>query len=242
MREAARRKAHLIAFPEMCTTPYFCGERNVAIDRFAEPVPGGPAVARMSRLAADNGIVVVLPLAERAGPHAYNSAAVIDADGRLVGRYRKNHLPQSPGCWERDYFQAGHGWPAFPTAAGRIGVLICYDRWFPEGWRALALADAQIIINPVTSTIPRTDPRATMIQPAAAFSNHVYVATANRPGPDYSGGSYIAGPDGHVRGARASARQGLVVRDLDLGMVESTRRTWPFLRDRRPDTYQRLMR
>jgi beta-ureidopropionase len=239
---AARRGAHLVAFPELCTTPYFCDRRDPAWRNVAEPIPDGPTLQRLARVAADTALVLVVTLPERdpSGRH-YNSAAVIDADGRLAGCYRKQHLPHEQGAWERFYFEPGdNGWPVFSTAAGRLGVLICWDRYFPDGWRALSLAGAQIIVNPVASTIPRTDRLATLIQPAEALANQVFVITVNRAGHDepggavYSGGSFAVGPDGAMLGRRASGRPQLAVRDLELSRLDTVRSHTPHLAAQTP--------
>jgi N-carbamoylputrescine amidase len=249
VRAAASQGVDVIAFPETCNTGYFCAVKDRALRKLAEPVPEGPTVAHMRHVARDTGVVVIVPLAEvTASGERYNSAAVIDADGRLAGCYRKHHLPHSEGSWERFFFRPGEsGWPVFDTAAGRIGVLICWDRFFPEAWRALALAGADIIFNPVASTTPRSDPRWTLVQPASALVNHVFTGVVNwvhpgREGQPHSGGSYFAGPSGELLGELASgSAEHVLVRDLDLESLGEARRLWPFFRDRRPSTYRTLV-
>lgn len=250
VRSAAARGARVIAFPEMCNTSYFCAVMDPALRKLAEPVPDGPTVGRMREVARDTGVVVIVPLAEKdESGDCYNSAAVIDSDGRLVGRYRKQHLPHAPGGWERFYFRPGTtGWPVFNTAVGRVGVLICWDRFFPEAWRALALAGADVIFNPIGSAIHPTQPLWTLVQPASSFVNHVFAGVVNWVGPDrrgdlaFSGGSYFAGPFGEVLGTPAPGSQGdVIVQDLDLGLLDQARRDWPFVRDRRPATYRPLI-
>ncbi|MGW1149543.1 nitrilase-related carbon-nitrogen hydrolase, partial [Streptomyces sp. NPDC002454] len=149
-REAARQGARVIGFQEVFNAPYFCQVQEPEHHRWAEPVPDGPTVTRMRALAAELGLVVVAPVFETEGPgFHYNTAAVIDADGRYLGKYRKHHIPQVEGFWEKYYFRPGNlGWPVFDTAVGRIGVYICYDRHFPEGWRQLGLNGAQLVYNP----------------------------------------------------------------------------------------------
>lgn len=244
--EAAESGAHVVAFPELCTTTYYCTLQDPQLRQLAEPVPGGPTITRLSSIARASGIVIVVPLAEQdTDGRCYNSTAVIDADGRLAGCYRKQHLPHFPGGWERFYFQPGdRGFPAFDTAAGRIGVAICWDRFYPETWRALALAGAQIIFNPIATRIKPTDRLATLVQPAAAFANQVFAGVINRAGRDsdgqepYPGGSYFTGPSGDLLTPPATGQEQLVVADLDLGRLGDARRDWPFYPTRRPCAYQ----
>jgi beta-ureidopropionase len=242
---AATLGAELIAFPELSTTGYFCGVKETVRRRMAESIASGPTVRRLRDVARATGLVVIVPMAERsAHGRSFNSAAVIDADGHLRGRYRKNHLPDNEGSWERYYFTAGDlGWPVFETAAGRVGVTICWDRFFPESWRALAIQGAEIIINPIASSAPSSDPRWTRVQAAAAFSNQVFVGVANWTGvaeddEPYSGGSYFLDPWGDMVGAAASENEEeILVRDLDLKALEQARAERPLLTERRPSVY-----
>ncbi|MFB4195824.1 nitrilase-related carbon-nitrogen hydrolase [Streptomyces carpaticus] len=251
-REAARRGARVIGFQEMFNAPYFCQVQDAQHYRWAEPVPGGPTVERLRSLARETGLVIVAPLYEVADAgHYYNTAAVIDADGTVLGVYRKHHIPQLPGFWEKFYFRPGNlGWPVFDTAAGRIGVYICYDRHFPEGWRALGLAGAQLVYNPSATSRGLSAHLWRLEQPAAAVANQYFVAAINRVGReaeygdnDFYGTSYFVDPSGRPVGAPASdTEEELLVRDLDLGLIEEVRRTWAFYRDRRPDAYEGLVR
>ncbi|MDA2805444.1 nitrilase-related carbon-nitrogen hydrolase [Nocardiopsis suaedae] len=245
-RQAAAQGARVIGFQEIFTGPYFCQVQQDEHFALAEEVPDGPTVTRFSALARELGMVMVLPVFEREGPGwFYNTAAVIDADGTYLGKYRKHHIPQVKGFWEKYYFRPGNlGWPVFDTAAGRIGVYICYDRHFPEGWRALGLAGAQLVYNPSATSRGLSAHLWKLEQPAAAVANLYYVAAINRVGTeeygdnDFYGSSYFADPRGAFVGEVASDRKAeLVVRDLDFDMVEQARTQWAFYRDRRPDAY-----
>lgn len=244
-REAAGRGARVLCFQEVFNAPYFCQVQDAEHHRWAEPVPDGPTVSRMRELAAELGIVLIVPVYENDGPgFRYNTAAVIDADGTYLGKYRKHHLPQLPGFWEKFYFRPGNlGWPVFDTAVGRIGVYICYDRHFPEGWRALGLAGAQIVFNPSATSRGLSAHLWKLEQPAAAVANGYFVAAINRVGvepygdDDFYGTSYFADPHGRFVGEPAGDGEELLVRDLDLDLIEEARTTWAFYRDRRPDAY-----
>jgi beta-ureidopropionase len=250
-REAARQGARVIGFQEVFNAPYFCQVQDPAHYRWAEPVHGGPTIARMRDLARETSMVVIAPVFEDAGPGLwYNTAAVIDADGTLLGTYRKHHIPQLPGFWEKFYFKPGNlGWPVFETAVGRIGVYICYDRHFPEGWRALGLAGAQLVYNPSATSRGLSSHLWQLEQPAAAVANEYFVAAINRVGKesygdnDFYGTSYFADPRGQFVGDPAGDKEEeLLVRDLDLSLIESVRQEWAFYRDRRPDAYEGLVR
>jgi N-carbamoylputrescine amidase len=248
-REAASQGAQVIAFQELFYGPYFGITQDPAYYRYAEPVDG-PTVERFAALAAELGIVMVLPIYEEAQPGVlYNTAVVVDADGTVLGSYRKHHIPNLDKFWEKFYFRPGNlGFPVFDTAVGKIGVYICYDRHFPEGWRELALNGAQIVFNP-NATKPGLSNRLWEIeQPAAAVANGYFVVANNRVGLEdneygdeavnFYGSSYAVGPDGNYVGEVASSTQDeLVVRDLDLDQVREVRERWQFFRDRRPDAY-----
>ncbi|WP_030460908.1 nitrilase-related carbon-nitrogen hydrolase [Kitasatospora sp. NRRL B-11411] len=245
-RDAAGRGAGIIGFQEVFNAPYFCQVQEPEHYAWAEPVPDGPTVRRMQALARELGIVVVAPVyeIEKAGFY-YNTAAVIDADGSYLGKYRKHHIPQVRGFWEKYYFKPGNlGWPVFDTAVGKVGVYICYDRHFPEGWRALGLAGAEIVYNPSATSRGLSAYLWQLEQPAAAVANEYFVAAINRVGveeygdDDFYGTSYFVDPRGQFVGEVASdKREELVVRDLDLGLIDEVRQQWAFYRDRRPDAY-----
>ncbi|MFC1411175.1 nitrilase-related carbon-nitrogen hydrolase [Streptacidiphilus sp. N1-12] len=245
-REAAAQGAKIIGFQEVFNAPYFCQVQEEEHYRWAEAVPDGPTVTRMRALAAELGMVIVVPVYEVEQPGVYyNTAAVIDADGSYLGKYRKHHIPQVKGFWEKFYFKPGNlGWPVFDTAVGRVGVYICYDRHFPEGWRALGLAGAQIVYNPSATSRGLSAYLWQLEQPAAAVANEYFVAAINRVGVeeygdnDFYGTSYFVDPRGRFVGEPASDKEEeLVVRDLDLGLIEEVRHQWAFYRDRRPDAY-----
>ncbi|MDT0320280.1 nitrilase-related carbon-nitrogen hydrolase [Streptomyces millisiae] len=250
-RRAARKGAVIMGFQEVFNAPYFCQVQEREHYRWAEPVPEGPTVRRMRELARETGMVLVVPVFEVEHPGVYyNTAAVIDADGTVLGKYRKHHIPQLPGFWEKFYFRPGNlGWPVFETAVGRVGVTICYDRHFPEGWRELGLAGAQLVYNPSATSRGLSAHLWRLEQPAAAVANGYFVAAINRVGrepygdDDFYGTSYFADPRGQLVGAAASdSEEELVVRDLDFGLIEEVRQQWAFYRDRRPDAYRGLVR
>ncbi len=252
-REAAADGAQVICFQELFTGPYFGIREDPKYYDYAEAVPG-PTTERFAALAKELGMVMVLPVYEQEMPGVYyNTAAVIDADGTYLGRYRKQHLPNLPQFWEKFYFRPGNGgYPVFDTAVGRIGVYICYDRHFPEGWRALGLAGAEIVFNP-SATKPGLSNRLWEIeQPAAAAANQYFVAANNRVGTEteefgddavtFYGSSYFVDPRGSYVGDIASTDTAeVVVRDLDLDLVRQVRNEWQFYRDRRPEAYGPLV-
>ena len=191
-------------------------------------------------------MVLILPVYEREQEGVlYNTAAVIDADGTYLGKYRKTHIPQVKGFWEKFYFRPGNlGYPVFDTAVGRIGVYICYDRHFPEGWRALGLAGAQIVFNPSATSRGLSMYLWNLEQPASAVANEYFVGAINRVGVeplgdnDFYGSSYFVDPRGQLVGEAASDKvEELVIRDLDLDKLAEVRGLWQFYRDRRPDMY-----
>jgi len=193
--------------------------------------------------------VLVVPVYEvESSGVFYNTAAVIDADGRYLGKHRKNHIPQVAGFWEKFYFRPGNlGYPVFDTAVGRIGVYICYERHFPEGWRALGLAGAKIVFNPSATSRGMSEYLWRLEQPSAAVANEYFVGTINRVGVEplganeFYGQSYFVDPRGQFVGEVASdVDDAVVVRDLDLGLIDEVRRIWAFYRDRRPETYDKL--
>jgi len=250
LRDAADQGAQLVCFQELFYGPYFCQVQDAAYYAYAESVPG-PTVERFSALAAELGTVVVLPVYEEEQPGVlYNTAAVIDADGRYLGKYRKTHIPHVRGFWEKFYFRPGNlGYPVFDTAVGRVGVYICYDRHFPEGWRALGLNGAEIVLNPSATSRGLSNYLWRLEQPAAAVANEYYVGAINRVGvedlgdDDFYGTSYFVDPEGAFVGEPADDHEEeLVVRDLDLDLLRVVRDRWQFYRDRRPDAYDDLTR
>ena len=244
-RKAASQGAQILCFQELFYGPYFCQVQDPAYFSYTEPVPG-PTTEVMSELARETGMVLVVPVyeVEQEGVF-YNTAFVIDADGTYLGKYRKHHLPQVKGFWEKFYFRPGNlGYPIFQTAVGPIGVYICYDRHFPEGWRALGLAGARIVFNPSATSRGLSAYLWNLEQPAAAVANEYFVGTINRVGVeplgdnDFYGQTYFADPRGQLIGDAASdAGEEVVVRDLDMDQLQEVRQLWAFYRDRRPDAY-----
>jgi beta-ureidopropionase len=249
-REAAAAGAKVICFQELFYGPYFCQVQETAYFDYAESIPG-PTTERFQALAKELGLVMVLPMYEREQEGLlYNTAAVVDADGSYLGKYRKTMIPQVRGFWEKFYFRPGNlGYPVFDTAVGKVGVYICYDRHFPEGWRALGLNGAQIVFNPSATSRGLSNYIWQVEQPAAAVANQYYVGAINRVGiedlgdDDFYGTSYFVDPEGKMVGEVASAHSPeLIVRDLDMDLIKTVRDRWAFYRDRRPDMYGDLTR
>ncbi|MGH8958901.1 MAG: nitrilase-related carbon-nitrogen hydrolase [Acidimicrobiia bacterium] len=245
-RKAATEGAQILCFQEIFTTPYFCNVQDAKFYDTAEEVPGGPTIGRVIDLARETGMVVIAPIYERVDEGTfYNTAAVIDADGSFLGMYRKTHIPQVEGFWEKFYFRPGDlGYPVFDTAVGRIGVYICYDRHFPEGWRVLGLKGAKMVFNPSATTRGHSKYLWELEQPAAAVANEYFVGAINRVGreslsdTDYYGSSYFCTPRGQIiDGTASDTEDEVVIRDLDMSLIEEVRRHWAFYRDRRPDVY-----
>jgi beta-ureidopropionase len=245
-RQAAAAGAKVICFQELFYGPYFCQLQDPKFYEYAESVPG-PTTERFQALAKELGMVMVLPVYEQEQPGVlYNTAAVIDADGKYLGKYRKNHIPQVNGFWEKFYFRPGNlGYPVFDTAVGRIGVYICYDRHFPEGWRALGLAGAKIVFNPSATSRGLSSYLWKLEQPASAVANEYFIGAINRVGiesefgdNDFYGTSYFVDPEGKFVGEVGHDHDPeLIVRDLDLNLLDTVRDRWQFYRDRRPDAY-----
>jgi N-carbamoylputrescine amidase len=249
VRAAATAGVQIIGFQELFYGPYFGAVQDQKYYEYAEPIPG-PTTERFQALARELNLVIVLPIYEVANEgEYYNTAVVVDADGTLLGKYRKHHIPHLPSFWEKFYFRPGNlGYPVFDTKAGRIGVYICYDRHFPEGWRELGLNNAQLVFNP-SATKPGLSNRLWEIeQPAAAAANQYFIAANNRIrqeieefGPDaphFYGSSYFVNPRGNFVGDVASSdKEELVIRDLDFDEITAARNDWQFYRDRRPESY-----
>lgn len=246
IREARAGGADVACLPELFATPFFVVELEMAHFDLAEPIPG-PTTERMCELARELGIVIVAPLFEKVGRSVYyNTAAVIDADGTLVGSYRKNHIPMSTLFYEKLYFKPGNtGYPVFDTAAGRLGIYICHDRHYPEGARCLALHGADVLL------IPSTTPTSSLSRKvwekelmAHAVFNEVFVAGLNRVGREgafeYYGESLVCNPEGDVV-AKAGSEEQILLCDLDYAKLDERRRAWQFYRERRPDTYDPIV-
>jgi beta-ureidopropionase len=249
-RQAAAQGAQVICFQELFYGPYFCQVQDKQYYAYAESIPG-PTTERFQALAAELNMVMVLPMYEEEQPGVlYNTAAVVDADGTYLGKYRKQHIPHVAGFWEKFYFRPGNGgYPVFDTAVGKVGVYICYDRHFPEGWRALGLNGAQIVFNPSATSRGLSQYLWSIEQPAAAVANEYYVGAINRVGvedlgdDDFYGQSYFISPEGAYVGEKGDPYQSeLIVRDLDMDVLRTVRDRWQFYRDRRPDAYGDLVR
>ncbi|HEY5889452.1 MAG TPA: nitrilase-related carbon-nitrogen hydrolase [Acidimicrobiia bacterium] len=249
-REAAKQGAQVMCFQEIFYSPYFCQVQENEHFNYAEPIPDGPTTQLMQDLARETGMVLVIPIFEKEDEgFYYNTAAVIDADGTYLGKYRKQHIPHVKGFWEKFYFRPGNGgYPVFDTAVGKVGVYICYDRHFPEGWRALGLNGAKIVFNPSATSRGLSMYLWNLEQPAAAVANEYFIGAINRVGKeeygdnDFYGSSYFVGPRGQIIGDAASdTEEELVIRDLNLDEIEDVRQQWAFYRDRRPDAYDDLV-
>ena len=245
--EAAGRGAQVVCLQELFYGPYFCAEQKARWYEMTEPVPDGPTTRLMGEVARKHEIVLVVPLyeVENTGVY-YNTAAVIDADGTYLGKFRKMHIPQcDPGFWEKFYFRPGNlGYPVFDTRVGKVGVYICYDRHFPEGARCLGLNGAEIVFNPSATVAGLSEYLWKLEQPAHAVANGYFVGAINRPGyedpwriGEFYGQSYFCDPRGQMLAVGRRDGDDIVIADLDLDMIRDVRNTWQFFRDRRPESY-----
>ena len=243
---AGRQGVQVLCFQEVFTQPYFCPSQDPKWYRAAERIPDGHTTQLMREYAKKYQMVMVVPLYEEEMTGVYyNAAAVIDADGKYLGKYRKSHLPQVAGFWEKFFFKPGNlGYPMFQTAHCKLGVYICYDRHFPEGWRALALNGAEYVVNPSATVAGLSQYIWEIEQPAAAVANGYYVGAINRVGTEapwnighFYGSSYFVNPRGKIVAQASGDRDELLVADLDMDMVREVRDQWQFFRDRRPESY-----
>ena len=256
IREAAAGGARIVCTQELFTTPYFCRVQATDCFDLAEPVPG-PTTEALAPLAAELGVVLIASLFERRASGLYhNTAAVIDADGRFLGKYRKMHIPQDPGFEEKFYFTPGDlGYRVWDTRHGRIGVLICWDQWYPEAARLAALGGAEILFYPTAiGWLPEEKERLGEAQHTAwetvqrghAVANGCYVAAANRTGTEggteFWGQSFVADSYGRVVARAPVGAEAVLLADCDLDELEAMRRIWPFFRDRRIESYGGLNR
>jgi N-carbamoylputrescine amidase len=250
IEEAGRQGVQILCLQEIFNGPYFCPSQDTRWYDATEPVPG-PMTDLMAEYAKKYNMVIIVPVYEyeQQGVY-YNTAAVIDADGTYLGKYRKNHIPQcNPGFYEKFYFRPGNlGYPVFETAYARVGVYICYDRHFPEGARALGLNGAEIVFNPSATVAGLSQYLWKIEQPAHAVANGYYVAASNRVGTEapwnighFYGSSYFVDPRGKFLAIGSEDKDELVVADLDLDVIEEVRRVWQFFRDRRPESYGDLV-
>ncbi len=247
VEDAAKQGVQMLCFQEIFTTPYFCAEQQTRWYEAVEKVPDGATVQMMQSVAKEHGMVLIVPIYEEeiSGVY-YNTAAVIDADGKYLGKYRKTHIPHvAPGFWEKFYFRPGNlGYPCFDTAFARIGVYICYDRHFPEGARCLGLNGAEIIFNPSATVAGLSEYLWKLEQPAHAVANGYFVGAINRVGTEapwnigeFYGQSYFCDPRGQMLAVGTRDQDELIVADLNMDMIKEVRNTWQFYRDRRPDAY-----
>jgi N-carbamoylputrescine amidase len=253
VHNAAKQGAQFMLFQELFYGPYFCQVQDRQYYSYTELIPDGPTTKRMQALAKESGMVLVVPMYEEDSQTSgiyYNTAAVIDADGKYLGKYRKTHIPNINGFWEKFYFRPGNtGYPVFDTAVGKIGVYICYDRHFPEGARALGLNGAEIVLIPSATSRGLSEHLWRIEQVSHAVANGYYVGTINRVGKeplgenDFYGQSYFVDPQGQFVGAVGDAHnEELLVRSLDLDLIQEVRQTWQWYRDRRPDAYGDLVK
>ncbi len=259
IREAAAQGARIVCLPELFRTQYFCREEKAELFALAEPIPG-PTTEALGSLAAELGTVIIGSVFERRAPGLYhNTAVVLDADGALVGKYRKMHIPDDPLYFEKFYFTPGDlGFPSFETRFGRLATLVCWDQWFPEAARLAALAGPDILFYPTAiGWHPEEKERYgaaqrdawRTVQRGHAIANGVYVAAVNRvgfegteeAGLEFWGSSFVAGPFGEIVAEASPSDEQILIADCDRRHLETVRRNWPFLRDRRIDAYGAIL-
>ncbi len=255
IQEAANEGAGIVVLQELFDTIYFCREIDSRYFDWAVAVPG-PVTDRFCRLAEQLSVVLLLPLFERKAPGVYfNTLVVIEKDGTIAGAYRKMHIPDDPGFYEKYYFTPGDlGFKVFDTSAGKIGTLICWDQWFPEAARLASLKGAELLVYPTAiGTLPEENETEKAefldawktIQRSHAIANGVFVASINRTGNEggtrFWGNSFVCGPFGEMV-AESGEEEGILTAQLDYGLIEKQRQTWPFFRDRRIDAYKNLLK
>ncbi|MFH1226649.1 MAG: nitrilase-related carbon-nitrogen hydrolase [Planctomycetota bacterium] len=250
IKQAADSKAKIVCLQELFYGPYFAAEQNTRWYGLAEKVPAGPTVSLIRKVAKKYNMVIVAPVYEEEMPgEYYNTAAVIDADGSYLGKYRKSHLPHChPGFWEKFYFRPGNlGYPVFQTRYAKVGVYLCYDRHHPEGARIMGLKGAEILFNPNATVSGLSEHIWKLGMPAYAAINQYYVGVINRVGRekpwntgDFYGTSYFADPRGKIIAQASRDKDEVLVADLDMDFIREVRNNWQFYRDRRPETYSEL--
>ena len=243
--EAASKGCQIVCLHELFSSPFFTLEQDAKWYDLAEPVPG-PLITRMQKKAREQNMVLIVPIYEKdvTGIY-YNTAVVIDADGAILGKYRKSHIPHDDTGWEKFYFKPGDlGYPVFQTKYAKIGICICYDRYFPEGWRTLGLNGAEIVFNP-SQTIVECARFWEVMQPAHALANGYFVATVNRVGVEsgwrFAGRSYVCNPRAEIYIGASGEKEELVVADCALAMIKEARHLRTYYHDRRPETYGKLI-
>ena len=247
IERAGREGVQILCMQEIFTGPYFCAEQTTRWYEATERIPDGPTTKLMQQLAKKHQMVIIVPLYEEETTGVYyNTAAVIDADGTYLGKYRKNHIPHcAPGFWEKFYFRPGNlGYPVFDTKYAKVGVYICYDRHFPEGARELGLNGAEIVFNPSATVAGLSEYLWKLEQPAHAVANAFFVGAINRVGVEapwnigeFYGQSYFCDPRGQFLAQGSRDNTELVTAELDLDKIREVRNVWQFYRDRRPETY-----
>lgn len=246
--EAGKQGVQILCFQEIFNTPYFCPGQDSKWYESAETVPG-PTTDLMSEYAEKYQMVIIVPIYEKDGAGIlYNTAAVIDADGKYLGKYRKNHIPQTGGFWEKYFFKPGNmGYPVFQTRYAKVGIYICYDRHFPEGARALGVNGAEIVYNPSATTVGQSQYLWKLEQPAHAVANGYFMGCINRVGiekpwnlGEFYGTSYFVNPLGEIFACASEDKDELLIAEFDLDMIDQVRSKWQFYRDRRPETYEDL--
>ena len=252
IEQAAKKKVKILCLQELFYGPYFCAEQNVRWYELTERVPDGPTTKLMQKIAAKHHMVMIVPVYEEQMPGLYfNTAAVIDADGKYLGKYRKHHIPHvHPGFWEKFYFTPGDlGYSVFETKYARVGVYICYDRHFPEGARILGLNGAEIVFNPSATVAGLSEYLWELEQPSHAVANAYFVAAINRVGTEHPwkigefyGKSYFCDPRGKIVKQASRDKDELLVAELNLDEIQKVRDTWQFYRDRRPESYGEITR
>jgi len=254
IEEAGKKGVQILCLQEIFNTPYFCPSQDTKWYETAEKIPEGPTTQLMMTLAKKHSMVIIVPIYERdenVDGVYWNTAAVIDADGKYLGKYRKTHIPHvQPGFFEKFFFKPGNlGYPVFQTRYARVGVYICYDRHFPEGARALALNGAEIVYNPSATVAGLSQHLWKIEQPAHAVANGYFMGCINRVGVEkpwsigrFYGSSYFVDPRGQIFAQASEDKDELLVADFDLSMIEQVRSTWQFFRDRRPESYNILAR
>jgi beta-ureidopropionase len=249
IHEAGKRGVQILCLQEIFNGPYFCPSQDARWYDAAEPVPG-PTVNALAAIAKQYSMVMVVPVYEKVQAGVlYNTAAVIDADGQYLGKYRKKHIPHTSGFWEKYFFKPGDpAYPVFQTRYAKIGVYICYDRHFPEGARLLGLGGAEIVYNPSATVAGLSQYLWKLEQPAHAVANGYFMGCINRVGTEepwnigrFYGSSYHVDPRGQIIDCASEDKDELLVSTLDLDRIDEVRKTWQFFRDRRPETYQGLL-
>ena len=248
IKDAGKQGVQILCLQEIFNTPYFCPGQDAEWYSSAESIPG-PTIEQMQEYAKKYQMVMVVPIFEKEQAGVlYNSAAVIDADGKYIGKYRKTHIPHTAGFWEKFFFRPGNlGYPVFETAYAKVGVYICYDRHFPEGARALGLNGAEIVYNPSATVKGLSQYLWKLEQPAHAVANGYFMGCINRVGiekpwnlGEFYGSSYFVDPRGQIVAIASEDKDELLVTEIDLELIDEVRATWQFFRDRRPEAYKDL--